>query len=327
MRLLSNPEWKEFLKGYGVITLLWIVGGFLKGPDTGIYVMGVCGLLLVFFWHYTKKRHKALSALSVRLNEILHGEEHLDFVPDEEGELSVLSGEIYKLTIQLREQAELLQKEKSYLKDALADISHQIKTPLTTLRLIFAREREADCRQEAKNLLSRIEWLLEVLLKTAKLESGTINFSQSKISIKELFRKVLEPLEILMELRGVKLVLPREDAFYTGDFYWSVEAFGNLLKNCLEHTKEGEEIVVSTEENPWYTMIVIQDSGTGFSETDVPHLFERFYQGKNVTTSGVGIGLSLAKQIIQRQNGTIQAFNQPEGGAEFQIRIYKSYPM
>lgn len=308
-----------------MITLLLTGGGFALGSLVGMYVMGVCGLLLVFFWYYTWERHKALRALSVRLDGMLHGEEHLDFVPDEEGELSVLSGEIYKLTVCLREQAELLQREKTCLKDALADISHQIKTPLTALRLMFARERGADFRQEAKNLLSRMEWLLEVLLKTAKLESGTINFSQSKISVQKIFQKVLEPLEILLELRGVRLVLPGEDAFYTGDFYWSVEAFGNLLKNCLEHTREGGEIVVSAKENPLYTMIVIQDSGDGFLKEELPHLFERFYQGKSVTTSGVGIGLSLAKQIIGRQNGTICAFNRPEGGAEFQIRIYKRY--
>lgn len=302
-------------------------GSFFLGLFVGIYVMGVCGLLLVFFWYYTWERHKALKALSVRLDGLLHGEEHLDFVPDKEGELSVLSGEIYKLTICLREQAELLQREKAYLKDVLADISHQIKTPLTALRLMFTRERGAGFRKEAGNLLSRMEWLLEVLLKTAKLESGTIIFSQSEISVRKIFQKVLEPLEILLELRSVRLVLPREDAFYTGDFYWSVEAFGNLLKNCLEHTREGGEIVVSAEENPLYTAIMIQDSGDGFGEEELLHLFERFYQGKNVTTSGVGIGLSLAKQIIGRQNGTIRAVNRPEGGAEFQIRIYKSYVM
>lgn len=326
MGLVNNPEWNDFLKGYSIGGALLSIGGLFLGPMAGAYVFLVCLSLLLGFWYYTWKRYEALRKLSIRLEAILHGDDSLDFVPDREGELAVLSGKIYKMTIRLREQAELLQKEKTYLKDALADISHQMKTPLTSLRLLFARTKDQESRQEAGNLLTRMEWLLEVLLKTAKLESGTIKFSQSTVFVKDLFQKALEPLAILLELKGVEVILPKQtDITYQGDFFWSVEAVGNLLKNCLEHTEEGGRIEITAKENPIYTAIEIRDTGTGFEEQDLPYLFDRFYRGVSTKTSGVGIGLFLAEQIIRRQNGTIQAANLPDGGAEFQIRIYKTY--
>lgn len=326
MRLLCNPEWKHFLAGYGAGALSFSAGGCLFGPLVGIYVFVICGCLLWGFWYMTWRRYQYLQALSLRLDGILHGDDSLDFVPDQEGELAVLSGKIYKMTIRLREQAELLQKEKGYLKEALANISHQMKTPLTSLRLMFGKTTDRELKQEAGNLLTRMEWLMDVLLKTAKLESGTTIFSQSNCSVREIFEKALEPLKILMEIRGVEVVLsiPAETTL-VGDAYWLLEAFGNLLKNGLDYTPPGGQIIVTAEDNPIYTKITIQDTGEGFTVEDLPHLFERFYRGSHVTTTGIGIGLSLAEQIIRQQNGTIQAENCPEGGARFVIRFYKRY--
>lgn len=332
MRLLRNPEWKRFLLLAGAAALAAAAGALRWGKGCALYTLVMCLLFLSAFWVLTWKRYERLEELGRQLDEILHGNDKMSFLPDEEGELAVLSGRIYKMTIRLREQADQLEKEKNYLKDSLADISHQVKTPLTAVSLVLKRLRNPkltaqerrELLAEAERLLSRVGWLMEILLKAARLESGTVEFRSEEISVKKLVQKALEPLEIWMELRGIKAVteLP-EQIYFKGDFFWSVEAVENLLKNCLEHTPDGGKLFIKAKENPIYTGIWIADTGAGFAKEELPRLFERFFRGKDTPSSGAGIGLSLAAMIIRRQNGTIRAGNRPEGGAEFCIRIYK----
>lgn len=332
MRLLRNPEWKQFLLITGMITVTAAAGALRWNLWFAVYVLIICLLFLGVFWMLTWKRYERLEELSRKLEEILYGNDGMNFVPDEEGELAVLSGRIYKMTIRLREQAGQLQEEKIYLKDSLADISHQVKTRLTTVRLVLKKLRNPklngkDRRElfmELERLFSKMEELMDVLLKTARLESGTVEFGREEISVREVVQRALEPLEILMELRKIEAVaeLP-ENIRFKGDFFWSVEAVGNLLKNCLEHTPDGGKLFIKGEENPIFTGIRIRDTGAGFAKEDISHLFERFFRGKEAAPSGTGIGLSLAAAIVRRQNGTIRAGNCPEGGAEFYIRIYK----
>lgn len=316
----------------GIVALAASAGALHWGIWCALYMLITCLLFLSAFWMLTRKRYECLEKLSSQLEEILYGNDRMDFVPDEEGELAVLSSRIYKMTIRLREQAGQLQEEKTYLKDSLADISHQVKTPLTAVRLVMKRLRNPELtRQETRELLmesecllSKVEWLMDALLKAARLESGTVEFSGDEISVKKIVQKALEPLEILMDIRGIEAVTDIQEAIrFRGDFFWSVEAVENLLKNCLEHTPDGGKLFLKAEENPIYTGIWIRDTGAGFAEKDIPHLFERFFRGKDSEPSGAGIGLSLAAMIIRRQNGTIRAGNLPEGGAEFHIRIYK----
>lgn len=332
MRLCRNPEWRRFLLAAGVIILAASAGAFQWGVGYACYVLAVCLVLTTVFWCLTKKRYERLEQLSGHLEEILYGNDSLVFVPDEEGELAVLSDRIYKMTVRLREQAGQLREEKVYLKESLADISHQIKTPLTSSRLILQRLRsplltEPERRallMEEEQLLSKIEWLMEVLLKLARLESGTVSFEKKKIFVKDVVQKALEPLEILLDIKGIEVKTElQEQICFEGDIFWSVEAVGNLLKNCLEHTPDGGKLFISAEENPIFLGLTIRDTGRGFLEEDIPHLFERFYRGKDASVSGTGIGLALAAMIVRKQNGTIIAGNHPEGGAEFYIRIYK----
>lgn len=266
------------------------------------------------------------------LEDILHGNDSLRAVPDEEGELAILAARLYKMTLRFREQAEQLTKEKSYLKDSLADISHQIKTPLTAAELTLHRlrrpglsqEERADLGRETERLLRRLEALVELLLKTARLESGTVELKKEKVRVDEALDKALEPLKISLELKGITVreQVP-ESVCFEGDFLWSVEALQNIIKNCMEHTPEGGSIFLQAEENPLYTAIHIRDTGPGFPREDLPHLFERFYRGENEASSGNGIGLALAASVWKMQNGTIKAGNAREGGAEFHVRIYK----
>lgn len=332
MRLYRNPEWRRFLLTAGAIILMASAGAFRWGAAYACYVVAVCLVLLAVFWNLTRKRYERLEQLSSQLEEILYGNDSLAFLPDEEGELAVLSDRIYKMTIRLREQTEQLQEEKAYLKDSLADISHQIRTPLTASRLVLQKLRNPSLTEperrtllmEEEQLLSRVERLMEMLLKLARLESGTVELEKKTISVNEVVQKALEPLKILLDIKGIEVdaELPGQICF-EGDLLWSVEAVENLLKNCLEHTPDGGKLIISAEENPIFLGMTIRDTGRGFSEEDIPHLFERFYRGKDSAVSGTGIGLALAEMIIRRQNGTIRAANHPEGGAGFFIRIYR----
>lgn len=295
---------------------------------------------------WTGLQRKRLKALAMDMDRLLHGDYRVRFQTYEEGETAIVANELAKITDTLQTQAEALKKEKIYLSDSIADISHQIRTPLTALNLTLetcAQEagqlsgqenpakreeplRTAEGLRQAKQLTRRMEWLIEALLKLSKLDAGTVIFAEERVCAARLISQAAEPLCIPMELRRQTLrtegIAP--DAAFCGDAAWSAEAVGNILKNCVEHTGEGGTIRVSAAENAIYTELVIEDNGEGIDAEDLPHLFERFYKGKNSGGNSVGIGLALARAIVQRQNGTIQAENKIEGGARFTIRFYKN---
>ena len=249
-----------------------------------------------------------------------------------EGDLEVLRDEIYKMTVRLREQSSKLQGEKQYLADSLADISHQIRTPLTSLNLTVTmlqqphmeRGRQRELLMEMKRLLGRVEWLVESLLKLSKLDAGSISFCIEKIDLEEFLRQAAEPLAIPLEIRGQNLKISVDpESSLAADRAWTMEAVTNVLKNCMEYNPAGETLLVRGMENPLYTEIVVEDRGPGISQEDLPHLFERFYRGKQSGKNSFGIGLALSRAILARENGTIQAENRSGGGSRFVIRVYK----
>lgn len=331
MRLMRNKDVKRFVFLYTLFLLTAAVCTvhISKAATAVLFCFGAVSL--VAFVLYTKKRHKDISKLSSKVDSILHGEYNVNLTPDEEGELAVLSSELSKMTLRLREQAEQLSSDKEYLRDQLANISHQLRTPLTSVRMIVPRleqeglspeQRLADAHK-ADHLLERTQWLIATLLQIARIESGTVSFAEDTIYVAEVIRQAAMPLELLMELRDVSLSLDIPSSVsYVGDRQWSVEAFGNILKNCVEHCSGGA-IEVSAEENPIYTQIIISDNGEGFAAEELPHIFDRFYRGSNAVSGGAGIGLNLARMIIAQQNGTVKAENRAEGGAQFTIKLYK----
>lgn len=332
MLLLRNPEIRKMLAAYGVFTLAAITAALLFPLHPAVYVMAGCLGALLLFLSYTARRYRDISHLSGQLDRILHGEETTCLVPDEEGELALLSSEIYKMTIRLQEQTELLQKDKDYLSSSIADISHQIRTPLTAVRMIVPRlgREELNSVQRSQyvrdinTLLSRMEWLISSLLKIARLETGTVAFETDGVNVVELVQKALSPLEVMLDVKELDVTVDIDYALaFPGDMLWSVEAVGNILKNCMEHTPAGGSLSVTAEENPLYTGIVISDSGPGIAPEDLPHLFERFYKGTDTGLERAGIGLALSHMIIGRQNGILTAKNSDSRGAEFHIRFYK----
>ena len=293
-------------------------------------VILVAGLLILLVLAIdARKRFNAMEQLSTELDEILHDNSRFLITECEEGELAILSSSIRKMTLKLKEQASNLTDEKKVLTDAIADIFHQMRTPLTSMRLSCSMLSEEDLPYEErirfvrgiKKQLERMQWLVETLLKMSKIEAGTVTFKRERLDAKELVQKACEPLLIPLELRDIKLQITTNDAGLTGDMDWLAEAVGNIVKNCMEHTPEGGQISINAEENAIYTVLTIEDTGKGFDKNDIAHIFERFYKGKNSGSESVGIGLALCRTIITGLDGTIKAENGKNGGARFEIRF------
>ncbi|MDE6873808.1 MAG: HAMP domain-containing histidine kinase [Lachnospiraceae bacterium] len=336
-----NKKSNALLWGFFFATALF---GFLAGLFINLRAALLAAACVFFCALATaasyRKNRKVLSELAFDMDRLLHGDYRVRFQKYEEGETAVVANELAKITDTLQSQAEKLKKEKVYLADSIADISHQIRTPLTALNLTLetfpvmadaantnpaiARE-QAEKQKQLKGLTRRMEWLIEALLKLSKLDAGTVHFVKEPVCAAELVKHAVQPFGILMEVRGQTLDLSglSGEAHFLGDMAWSAEAVGNVLKNCIEHTGEGGTIWVSASENAIYTEIIIEDDGEGLDENDLLHLFERFYKGKNSSGNSVGIGLALTRAILSAQNGTICAENRRTGGARFLLRIYK----
>lgn len=328
MKDWKNPELRRESYLYALTALLFGALGLLISPAAGLLGFGAVLFGGGLHWLFQRRRYREIAALSRSIDRILHGQEQL-LDDSNEGELAILHSEIRKMTVQLRDAADQLQQDKEALSQALADISHQLRTPLTSINLTVsllpgAREDEQRLRltRELKRALERIDWLVETLLKLSKLDAGVVRFEPVQITAAALTEQAVRNLRIPMELQEQRLLLELGDTVLHLDPAWSAEALGNVLKNCVEHTPAGGIIAVSARQTPIYTEITVRDTGPGIDPEDLPHLFERFYRGKDASEHSIGIGLALARQIIAAQDGTIQAANAPEGGAKFTVRFY-----
>ncbi|MCM1364350.1 MAG: HAMP domain-containing histidine kinase [Faecalibacterium sp.] len=332
MKIMRNPEFKRSAVIISVISSVLILIGFIVNIRCGLYTSAVCIIFITVSWISAAARYEKMRFLTDSIDNILHGKSDFTISEVHEGELSILENEIKKMIIRLREQAEELQKQKIYLSDSIADISHQLRTPLTSINLALSllqapditEDRRIELINELTKLTRRIDRLVTTLLKISKIDAGTVTFEQKEVSVEELISKSSEPLAIMLDVREQTMELDIRNETYTGDLAWTIEAIGNILKNCSEHTPIGGKISVSACETPVFTEIIITDNGCGFEKDDIPHLFERFYKGKNSSVNSFGIGLSLAQAVIIGQNGTIKASNARGGGARFTIRFYKT---
>lgn len=335
MKLLRNPEIQRSLLCHILITVLAVSIGWFYEPAAGLLLLFFSVLFILAHYLFTGLRYRNLKKLSQELDSMLHSNTPVQFEKYQEGELSILESELSKMTLRLQEQALALTNDKKLLADSMADISHQIRSPLTASNLILSLLREQDLPfsrrmqllQELTQLLSRIDWLVEALLKISKMDAGTVPFQSHPVSVPALIQQAAEPLMIPMELREQTLKItsaydPVSPPTFLGDLAWSTEAVLNLLKNCMEHTPVGGCIQISFSENAIYTEILIEDNGPGFDKEDLPHLFERFYKGKDASQHSVGIGLALSRMIVTRQNGTLKAENRAKGGARFILKFY-----
>ena len=330
IKLLKNKEVRGALLWQLSVAVSACSVCFFFDVRAGLTAVVLSLLLMLIFCIGTYKRYQRIASLADDINHVLHGDSPMDFDNYSEGELSILHSEIYKMTIRLREQQQTLTREKSYLADSIADISHQIRTPLTSINLLIgllSEPKVTDARRqqltnELYELLSRIDWLITTLLKISKLDAGTVRFNKETVGLETLIKKSCSPLLIPIELRGQELIIRTEGNFY-GDPAWTSEAVGNIVKNCMEHTPDGGKIEIEAAENALYSEIVIKDNGTGISPEDLPRIFERFYKGKESDGKSFGIGLALSRMIITGQGGTAKAENRKPAGAMFSIRFYK----
>lgn len=326
----NNKELRLSLILLSVATAILTLIGLSLSVTTGVLIL-ISGLVAIAIHLSTEHyRYRKLQKLSSDLDQLLIDSIPLPIRDYQEGELSILANHIQKLTLRLIESAEVVEADKRHLADSLADISHQLRTPLTSMNLTTSMlretnltdERRMELTGELRRLLTRTDWLVETLLKISKLDAGTVKLAQKKISIRHLVDRAAAPLAIPMDLRNQTLTVHCMEESVSCDLVWTAEALGNILKNCMEHTPEGGIITVTASETALYTQIEVTDTGSGFDPKDIPHLFERFYKGSNASENSYGIGLALARTVITSQNGTVQAMN-GEIGAKFVIKFYK----
>lgn len=329
--MLRNKEFRQFAILFSLIAVTTVILGFAINNVAGILAIASAVAFGTVFFVFTKARYKSIAQISDEIDLVLHNSEHIYICESDEGELSILQSEITKMTLRIREQNNALKKEKEHLADSLADIAHQLRTPLTSVNLILSllennsdeNERKTFVR-ETKQLFVQIDWLLTSLLKLSRLDAGIVVFQRDKIDVRELIHTALHPFLIQMELHNIDFQIDiAKKIIIHGDFGWLSEAIQNIFKNCIESVGDNGKIKIACTDNSLFTEIVIHDSGKGFKKEDLPYLFDRFYRGKNTGATGYGIGLALCKMIITRQGGSITAKNHPQGGAVFAIRFQK----
>ena len=297
------------------------------------YAIPFCITLIMIFsfrlyWQKkVREDEKRTAVLSGYLDRIMEGQYDTLMQHDTGSELE---DSIYKAVVLLREEREQAQGAKKNLADNMADLSHQLKTPAASIGLTLSLLKKKAWDEETKQDIGRMEGqvghlqhLVGSMLTLSRLDAGVLELEEKEFDLEEMLVDAVQPFVRQMEEKGICFGIQGADGIsLSGDFGWCSEAFGNIIKNCVEHTPEQGNISIACRDNPIYTEIVIQDSGRGFDEADLPHLFERFYRGAGFSKDSAGIGLALAKFIIEKENGTVTAKNTETGGAGFYIKFY-----
>ena len=293
------------------------------------------GLIVAFIIIRRKEKHDAeIDELIIQLNKINNGDYELKIEENTEGELSKLRNELYKTTILLKEAAINSEKEKNNLSNSIADISHQLKTPITSIRIMLDNIEENpnmddSTREEfIEEISKQVNWISSLvisLLKLAKFDAGAIVMRDEKINLNKLIDNVLDNIAILIDVKNINVKKKIDsDIYINADYNWQLEALTNIIKNAIEHSKQGSTIYINVENNLVFTRLRIKDDGEGINKKDIKHIFERFYKGEGSAESSIGIGLSLAKTIIEKENGTIKVQSEKGRGTEFIIEYFKN---
>ena len=295
------------------------------------FIIGMfyASLLIAIFLKYNYNKDKKLKEITNYIEQINRKNYSLDIEDNTEDELSILKNEIYKTTVMLKEAAENSANDKLKLKDSLSDISHQLKTPLTSIIIMLDNILENDNMDESvrndfikeiKKEITNIRFLVETLLKLSKFDSNSINFIKSEVSLKEIVDETVKKVSVLCNLKNIQInVKGNPESKIICDKKWQVEALTNILKNCVEHSKENSKIDITYGKNKVYSEIIIKDYGEGIDSKELPYIFKRFYKCKNASSDSIGIGLSLAKSIIESNNGYIKVDSELNKGTTFKI--------
>ena len=297
----------------------------------GIFILFVISLTILYLI-YDRKQTKEIKKIVKCLEEINRKKYAIDIDGNTEDEFSILKNEVYKTTIMLKEAAENSKEDKLKLKDSLSDISHQLKTPLTSINIMLDNildDSQMDDKtkekfiQNVKREVTNISLLVGDILKLSRFDADVIRFERRETTLEEIIKKAISNVEMMAEIKNINInFVKNSDNKIFCDFKWQVEAITNILKNCIEHSNDGAIITIETFNNKVYKQILITDNGEGIDSKDLPHIFERFYKGNNSSKDSVGIGLALAKAIIEKDNGIINVSSTKGKETKFTIKYY-----
>ncbi len=332
----SDNEASDILASFGIdINSM----GVLKSINDNFYrnliinsimllVISIVIFLLIFF--YDKKEKRELDKIIDYLKELNRGNYDLKIDLNSEGILSILKNEIYTTTVMLREMASREYLDKITLKENLANISHQLKTPLTSIAILVDnlcdeevdKKTELEFLNDIKRQVDNINYLVIVLLKLSRFDANVITFKKDDINVKKLILECMKNLDVIREVKNINIhVSGANDVEFIGDYKWESEAISNIIKNAIEHTLNDKNIYISFKDKSLYTEIIIEDEGLGMSEKEKNRIFERFYKESSTNSNNFGIGLSLAKEIITKDNGKIIVKSEVNKGTKFIIRV------
>lgn len=336
----NEEDGEAFLHQYGILQgdmpILQAQTAQKRFQITGtlVWILICTGILLIFIC-YQKQRNRKIQELVDYIRKIEHGIYRIEIEENEEGELSRLQNELYKITVMLRESSELAGQQKKALADSVSDISHQLKTPLTSCLVLLDNLSESENMteetrrrflSEITGQLTSVSWLVQVLLKLSRLDAGVVELKKEELSVSALIRGAVEKVGLLAEWKQIDIqVMGEEEPFIKGDRHWLEEALVNLIKNAIEHSPEDSEIRIQVEDNQVYTCIHVRDFGNGISYEDQKHIFERFYRSADAGEDSVGIGLALAQEIMKRQNGYLTVESEPGQGTTFHMKFLKCH--
>ena len=297
-----------------------------------ILFIGLSLSLILLYLKHEKAQNKEIKKITKCIEEINKKNYSINIDENSEDELSILKNELYKITIMLKEDAENSKKDKLKLKDSLSDISHQLKTPLTSINIMLDNildnpdmdnNTKEKFIQNIKREITNISSLATEILKLSKFDASVIKFEEEQVSINDIVKSAISNVEMMAELKNINIeVNNRDNIKLVCDAKWQIEAITNILKNCIEHSKNDSTITIDIDSNKIYKQITIKDNGEGIDEKDLPHIFERFYKGKNSSKDSVGIGLALAKTIIEKDNGSIKVDSKKGKQTTFIIKYY-----
>lgn len=328
---MNDKEIKILLIVSSVLTVILSIICAFFSKICAVLCLALGIILIIIFTVVTKRRYKNLNDLNNYLSLVCKGIYDMNIDDNTEGELSILKNNLYKVITLLQSQNEYLKNDKLYLADSIADISHQLKTPLTSMMVmceLLENEENPDKRQEfvsvINNQLSKMKWLITNILKISKLDADATEFKRDEVSMLSVLDESLKLFVLTAELKNIAIQNGANDFVFNGDESWTVEAISNIVKNCLEHTNDGGKIIIASDSTNLYNKLTISDNGCGIAEEDLPHIFERFYHGKNSSKDSVGIGLALAKTVFEKENASVTVESEQGRGSVFEIRFYKS---
>lgn len=295
-----------------------------------IYLI-ICLVYLTIIINNDKRKEKEINEVIKIIEEINNKNYSFKMKDINKEDLSLLKNEIYKTTIMLNEISEISKKDKKELEESLENISHQLKTPLTSILIMIDtllddedmdQNTREDFLRNMKREVMNINFLVKSILKLSRLDTNTVKFISKKESVKEIINEAILNVSLLSDLKNVKIETNLSDSLITCDYKWQIEALTNILKNSIEHSYENNKVLIDSSENNAYVKITIKDFGSGIAKEDINHIFERFYKGKDSDYDSIGIGLALSKSIIEKQNGKISV-ESSDDGTTFTIKYFK----